>query len=194
MPRHRSIGPTVRLAGLAALAAVAVPTAPLRPSISVLVVATTLVLVVGCVLLHHEAPRLLSYVLLRLHGQRRRRIVSAVPALPALATAGVWPAGRGYCRLLSNPACGALHGPGRGDDLLDDGSFSAVIRTTRGLGDRVPSGPIRFPVGTPALVGSTRISRSAAFIRLEMERIWRDSAGRRHHAVCGAARGRDDGG
>lgn len=204
VPSRRSIGLTVRLAGLAALlgasgaavaapAAGAVPTAPLLSWISALIVATTVVLVVGCVLLHYETLRLLSYVLLRLHGKRRRRIVFLVLALLALATAEVWLFGLGYYWLLSDPACGALHGPGRVDDLLDYVYFSAVIHTTLGLGDLVPSGSIRFLVGTQALVGFTLISWSAAFTFLEMERFWRDSTERRHRAVYGPARGRDDG-
>ncbi len=72
---------TVRRAGLAALAgllgaaAVAgvVPTAALLPWSSLLIVATTAALVAGCVRLHDETPRPLSYLLLRLHGKRRHR-------------------------------------------------------------------------------------------------------------------------
>jgi len=173
---------------------VPVPNAPLLSVVSLLIVATTVVLVVGCVLLHYETLRLLSYMLLRFHGKRRRRIVILVLALVALATAEIWLFGIGYYALLSDPGYGALHGPGRVDEFLDYVYFSAVIYTTLGLGDLVPSGSIRFLVGTQALVGFTLISWSAAFTFLEMERFWRDSTERRHQAAYGRAPGRDDGG
>ncbi len=171
-----------------------VPNAPLLSLVSLLIVATTVLLVVGCVLLHYETLWLLSYVLLRLHGKRRRRILILVLALVALATAEIWLFGLGYYSLLADAGYGALHGPGRVDEFLDYVYFSAVIYTTLGLGDLVPSGSIRFLVGTQALVGFTLISWSAAFTFLEMERFWRDSTERRHRAVYGTDHGRDGGG
>jgi len=170
-----------------------VPNAPLLSLVSALIVATTVLLVVGCVLLHYETLRLLSHVLLRLHGRRRRRILILVLALVALATLEIWLFGLGYYALLSDSGYGALHGPGRVDEFVDYVYFSAVIYTTLGLGDLVPSGSIRFLVGTEALVGFTLISWSAAFTFLEMERFWRDSTERRHREAYGTGRGRDDG-
>ena len=169
------------------------PTAPVWSVVTLLIVSTTALLVVGCVLLHYETLRLLSLVLLRFHGKRRRRILVLVLALVALATVEIWLFGLGYYGLLRDPAYGALHGPGRVDELIDYVYFSAVIYTTLGLGDLVPSGSIRFLVGTQALVGFTLISWSAAFTFLEMERFWRDSTERRHRAAYGADRGRGDG-
>ncbi|HXQ63384.1 MAG TPA: ion channel [Steroidobacteraceae bacterium] len=169
-------------------------TAPLWSFISLLIVAVTGVLVVGCVLLHYETLRLLSLALLRMHAKRRRRIVFLVLALLALATAEIWLFGIGYYWLLSDPAYGALHGPGiKPDQLVDYVYFSAVIYSTLGLGDLVPSGSIRFLVGTQALVGFTLISWSAAFTFLEMERFWRDSTERRHRAAYGPDHDRQSG-
>lgn len=199
-PAGRTRG-ALLLAGLLACSApcaaadyVPVPNAPLLSVVSLLVVTTTVLLVIGCVLLHYETLRLLSYVLLRLHGKRRRRILILVLALVALATVEIWLFGLGYYGLLSDPGYGALHGPGRVDEFVDYVYFSAVIYTTLGLGDLVPSGSIRFLVGTQALVGFTLISWSAAFTFLEMERFWRDSTERRHRAAYGTGHGRDDGG
>ena len=185
-----------RLAASAALAAIAaapcaaaeytpVPNAPILSTISVVIVSATMTIVVGCVLLHYETLRLLSYVLLRFHGKRRRRILILVLALVVLATLEIWLFGLGYYWLLSDGRYGALHGPGRVDELVDYVYFSAVIYTTLGLGDLVPSGSIRFLVGTQALVGFTLISWSAAFTFLEMERFWRDSTERRHREAYG---------
>ncbi|MGH8551150.1 MAG: ion channel [Methylococcales bacterium] len=52
--------------------------------------------------------------------------------------------------------------------------LAAVLFTTLGLGDLVPSGSIRFMVGTEALCGFILISWSAAFTCLEMQRFWRN--------------------
>jgi len=170
------------------------PTAPLWSLISLLVVTVTGVLVVGCVLLHYETLRLLSLVLLRLHAKRRRRIVFLMLSLLTLATVEIWLFGLGYYWLLADPAVGALHGPGvQPDKLVDYVYFSAVIYSTLGLGDLIPSGSIRFLVGTQALVGFTLISWSAAFTFLEMERFWRDSTARRHRAAYGPDHDRDPG-
>jgi len=188
---------------LALLAAWAVPcvaaayeplrNAPLVSWVSLIIVATTIGLVVGCVLLHYETLRLLSFVLLKLHGKRRRRILILVLALVVLATVEIWLFGAGYYLLLRDPSYGALHGPGRVDEFLDYVYFSAVIYTTLGLGDLIPSGSIRFLVGTQALVGFTLISWSAAFTFLEMERFWRDSTALRHRAAYGDDHARRDG-
>jgi hypothetical protein len=61
------------------------------------------------------------------------------------------------------------------NSLLDYVYFSAVIFSTLGLGDLVPSGSIRFMVGTEAVSGFILISWSAAFTYLEMQRYWKVS-------------------
>jgi hypothetical protein len=200
-----SARPSIAVASLAAALALAsapaqaaagyVPaeTAPLLSLISMVVVATTTLLVSACVLLHYETLHLLSFVLLRFHGKRRRRILVLVFALLALAVAEIWVFGFGYDLLLRFAGYGALHGPTtQTDNLLDYVYFSASIYTTLGLGDFVPSGSIRFLVGMEALVGFTLISWSAAFTFLEMERFWRDSTARRHRAAYGTDPDHDD--
>jgi hypothetical protein len=189
-----ALGAAALLSTAAALSAAALAspdhqpalTAPLWSLITLVIVTTTGALVVGCVLLHYETLRLLSLALVRMHAKRRRRIVFLVLSLVTLATVEIWLFGIGYYLLLGDPAFGALHGPGtEPDKLLDCVYFSAVIYSTLGLGDLIPSGSIRFLVGTQALVGFTLLSWSAAFTFLEMERFWRDSTERRHRAAYG---------
>jgi Ion channel len=72
--------------------------------------------------------------------------------------------------------------------------FSAVIHTTLGLGDLVPSGSIRFLVGAQAVAGFTLLPWSALPTLLAMERFWRAGSAGRHRAACGADRGRAAGG
>ncbi len=175
------LGPAMAFASESSARFEPVPTAPIWSTITLVVVSVTAVLVVGCVLLHYETLRLLSYVLLRFHGKRRRRILVLVLALLALSVVEIWMFGLGYRWLLADPAYGALHGPIAGSDqFVDYVYFSSVIFSTLGLGDLVPSGSIRFLVGTEGLVGFTLISWSAAFTFLEMERFWRESTARRH--------------
>jgi hypothetical protein len=165
-----------------------VPTAPLLSVVMLVVVATTTAVVSACVLLHYETLRLLSLVLLRFHRKRRRRILVLMFALLTLAIVEIWMFGIAYDVLMSWPGYGALHGPGAADEgLFDHVYFSASVYTTLGLGDLVPSGSIRFMVGTEALVGFTLVSWSAAFTFLEMERFWRDSTAQRHRAAYGAS-------
>jgi hypothetical protein len=189
---------TVLGAAIPALAVVdyePVPTAPLFSIVTALFVATTVVTVSGCVLLHYEMLRLLSLVLLRFHRKRRRRILVLMFALLSLSIVEIWIFGLGYDLLLAHPEFGALHGPGTTDArLFDYVYFSASVYTTLGLGDLVPSGSIRFLVGTQALVGFTLLSWSAAFTFLEMERFWRDSTARRHREAYGPHLDRDDAG
>jgi len=51
--------------------------------------------------------------------------------------------------------------------------FSAVTYSTVGFGDVIPTGPLRFLVGTEALTGFVLITWSASFTYLEMQRYWK---------------------
>jgi hypothetical protein len=65
--------------------------------------------------------------------------------------------------------------PAGGDPLyvLDAVYLSATTYSTLGYGDLVPRGPIRFLLGTEAVVGFVMITWSASFAYLEMARYWR---------------------
>lgn len=74
----------------------------------------------------------------------------------------------------------AVHFPSLGEisgiadvGLLDSVYLSATTYSTLGYGDLVPRGPIRFLLGTEALVGLLMITWSASFTYLEMQRYWR---------------------
>ncbi len=139
-------------------------------------VATTFALVGASVLLHYEVLKGLSILLGRTAAWHRRRILLMVFALFGLHLAEIWCFGIGYRLLLATPANGALTGPASdAGSLLDCVYFSAVIFTTLGLGDVVPSGAIRFLVGTEALAGFMLLSWSAGFTFVEMQRYWRDT-------------------
>ena len=202
-PRPEAI-PTALTLGLASLpsgvvAAAAAPdwtaTAPILSMVSVVVVSATAALVMTCVLLHYETLRLLSYRLVHFYAKRRRRILMLVVALLVLAVVKIWPFGAGYYWLLRDPSYGSLHGPEfRPGEWVDHIYFSAVIYATLGLGDLIPSGSIRYLVGTDTLVGFTLISWSAAFTFFGMDRFWRDGTERRHRQADGPDQRRWPGG
>jgi hypothetical protein len=83
-----------------------------------------------------------------------------------------------------------LHDSNRVDESLGWVYFSVVIHTTLGLGDLVPSGSIRFLLGTQALVGFTLRAWSGAFTFRAMERCRRERSDGRQRPACGADRGR----
>lgn len=144
---------------------------------TVVLVGTTFALVALCVLLHYECLKGVSLLMARVASWHRRRILLMVFALFALHLAEIWLFGFGYRGLLADPASGALMATSSGSSgtsLLDCVYFSAVTFTTLGLGDVVPSGAIRFLVGTEALAGFMLLSWSAAFTFVEMQRYWRD--------------------
>jgi len=90
--------------------------------------------------------------------------------LLALHIAEIWMFGFGYL-LLVDGQMSDVHGANGG--LLDFVYFSAVVYSTLGLGDLIPSGAIRFMTGTEALAGFLLITWSASFTFLEMQRFWR---------------------
>ena len=147
----------------------------LTPTTATLV-ATTFGLVAGCVLLHYEVLKGVSILIGRTAAWHRRRILLVVFVLFALHLVEIWCFAVGYRLLLTLPATGTLSGPvSAAGSLLDCVYFSAEVFTTLGLGDVVPSGAIRFLVGTEALAGFMLLSWSAGFTFGEMQRSWRDN-------------------
>lgn len=137
------------------------------------VVAATITLVIVCVLLHYEVFGLLQRVLSRMHLHvRRRRILLVMFSLFLLHVVDVWLFGVGYWLLESEANMSGLLGS-QVHGLPDFVYYSAVIYTTLGLGDLIPTGAIRFMTGTEAMSGFLLITWSASFTFLEMERVWK---------------------
>ena len=138
-----------------------------------LVVVATVALVLGCVVGHYEGLNLLARRLAHREGPRRPRVLYAVLGAVGLHIAEIWIFGLGIWALLHLPDAGAIVGVGT-SPLLDAIYLSAVTFTTVGFGDLAPSGPIRFLVGTEALLGFVLLAWSASFTYLEMEKNWRE--------------------
>ena len=135
------------------------------------VVGATGFAVLACILLHYEALDFLTRALLKMHTRvRRRRILLMMFGLLTLHVAEIWIFGVGYFYTASVPELSNV--VGAQNTLLDMVYFSAVVYSTLGLGDLLPTGAIRFMAGTEALTGFLLISWSASFTFLEMQRFW----------------------
>ncbi|MDY7116037.1 potassium channel family protein [Halomonas sp. SSL-5] len=134
-------------------------------------VATTLIAVILCVLLHYEVSMRLWRGLERAHGTLRRRFLMLSFVLFVTHVAEIWIFGMGMALLGEHPLAGQLVGL-ETVNLLDYIYFSAITYTTLGYGDLFPSGPIRFITGSEALLGFMLITWSASLTFLEMQRHW----------------------
>ncbi len=143
---------------------------------AIAVIGATGFAVLACILLHYETLDYLTGALVRLHIRvRRRRILLLMFGLLTLHVAEIWIFGAGYFFMASASELSSV--VGSQNNLLDMVYFSAVVYSTLGLGDLLPTGAIRFMAGTEALTGFLLISWSASFTFLEMQRFWgRDGA------------------
>lgn len=132
----------------------------------------TLVIVVGCVLLHYEALSALTSALKRIRIRPRPRILVMILTLLVIHVAEIWIFGLGSYALTRDPTYGQLMAP-HAVGLLDHVYYSAVCFTTLGLGDLTPTGNIRLITGMESLTGFVLIGWSVSFTYLEMDRFWR---------------------
>jgi hypothetical protein len=137
-----------------------------------IVIAATLVAVSLCVLLHYEALAGLTRLLRGMALRARRRILIMIPCIMAAHAAQIWVFGITYVLLLRNPVYGAIKS-GAELNFFDYIYFSAMVFTTVGFGDLVPTGHIRLLAGMEGLTGLVFITWSASFAFLEMQRFWK---------------------
>lgn len=137
-----------------------------------IVISATLFAVSLCVLLHYEALAGLTRLLSQMTLRARRRILVLIPCVMLAHAAQIWVFGLTYVVLCRNPAYGAITGSGE-LYFFDYIYFSAMVFTTVGFGDLVPSGPIRLLAGMEGLTGLVFITWSASFAFLEMQRFWK---------------------
>jgi len=136
------------------------------------VVGVTIAVVVLCVIVHYEALGFLTARLKRIQLRARPRILILIFAILFVHAAEVWIFGGAYYWLTAVHNYGELLGS-HSMGFLDTVYFSAVCYSTLGLGDIIPTGDVRFLVGTESLTGFVLITWSASFTFVEMERFWR---------------------
>jgi hypothetical protein len=137
-----------------------------------IVVLTTALIVIACVVIHYESLSWLTGWMKRISLRPRQHILVLIFAILLLHVLEVWIFGVGYFLLIAGEGHGSLvatHPVG----FFDCVYYSAVCFTTLGLGDVIPTGAIRFVTGTEALTGFVLVTWSASFTFFEMERFWR---------------------
>ncbi len=130
--------------------------------------AFTLVLVASSVLIHYEALNLLNRWT---HHFRSTRLglLCTMFGLLAAHVVEIWLFGLGY-GLAIHWQLGELT-PGM-TDWFDAVYYSAMVYTTVGFGDLIPSGALRIVTSGEAVTGLSLITWSASFAFLQMQRLW----------------------
>jgi hypothetical protein len=137
-----------------------------------LVVVTTILVVMLCVVLHYEVLSNSGALLTRISNHRRWRIVALISMILITHVAEIWLFALGYFLLTGMGDVGTLSGLDP-NSIGDFAYYSAMVYTTVGFGDITPIGHIRFMTGMEALSGLVMITWSASFAFLEMQRNWR---------------------
>lgn len=135
----------------------------------------TLMLVILCVILHYEAMRVMRRAggwLHRNDAWHRWHLSILVCGLLVAHVLEVMLFGLVYCWLSAGTGYGAIVGS-QSPSLAECTYFSFANYSSLGYGDLVPSGPLRFMAGMEALTGLVLIGWTAAFMYLQMQRIWK---------------------
>ena len=139
-----------------------------------------IILTVGCavllaglsVLIHFECLSFLDRWVRRFKSGRTVLVVTMVGLL-SVHIIEIWVYAAAYGLFSFFPELGGLHIAVAGDYAwLDFVYFSAMVYTTVGFGDIVPSGGIRLITATEALVGLSLITWSASFTFLKMQALF----------------------
>ena len=138
---------------------------------------TKIVLVSGMlagisVLFHYECLCFLDRIVDRF-GSHRRRLLATMIGLLLAHKAEIWIFGGAYALLSNVPGFGTIHMVPAGDTApLDFVYYSAMVYTTVGFGDMIPSGGFRLITATEAVIGLSLITWSASFTYFQMQAMF----------------------
>lgn len=133
----------------------------------------TLVVLSLCVLIHYELLIAITHRVARFEFSHRIAIVFGAIRAMLSHIIQVWVYAIGYWLLLD---FGEGYGSIKGEPItgfLDWVYFSFVVYSTLGFGDMVPTGWVRFMVGTESITGLVMIAWTASFLFLELQKQWR---------------------
>jgi hypothetical protein len=131
----------------------------------------TLIVVSACVLIHLEVLTQTRKNTLRIK-KTRPRMIFLVGAILAAHLIEICVFGLGYAAAIS-VSDSQLMGY-ETYHLKDYFYYSAVVYSTLGFGDLVPTGGLRIMTGVESMTGLVLITWSASFTFLEMQRHWED--------------------
>lgn len=121
------------------------------------------------VLFHYECLYAVERTVQSLASHRRRLLVTMIGLLLAHIME-IWFYAGAYALLGNYPEFGTLHLQlAGGTSPFDSVYYSAMVYTTVGFGDMVPSGGFRLITATEALVGLSLITWSASFTFFQMQ-------------------------
>ena len=140
-----------------------------------IVVVATLIVVSLCIGVHFEILSRCRRYLTLLSHRRRRRVLILIYIILVAHTVEIWLFAIAYYTLIELDI-GSLAGL-ETQSLPDYVYYSAMVYTTVGFGDVIPTGAIRFMSGMEALTGLVMITWSASYTFLEMQRDWPQGKG-----------------
>lgn len=104
----------------------------------------------------------------------RLRVAIVMAAIFMTHILGIWIYGIAYYWLDNNGVIGSFSGGySVKGDLLTHVYYSAVIYTSLGLGDIIPTGGMRFLTGVEVLNGLVLIGWTVSYAFLAMQRFWK---------------------
>lgn len=137
-----------------------------------LIVLVTVALAGISVLFHYECLCFLDRTVTSFVSHRRRLLATMIGLLLA-HIAEIWIYAGAYALLGNYPEFGTIHLElAGGASPFDSVYFSAMVYTTVGFGDMVPSGGFRLITATEALVGLSLITWSASFTYFQMQAMF----------------------
>ena len=136
-------------------------------------VTLTIVVAVGLagisVMIHYECLNYLDRVVDKIVSSRRK-LVATMFGLLLAHIAEIWFYAGAYAVLANVDDFGTIHAQHLGSfGFLDAVYYSAMVYTTVGFGDMVPTGGLRLITATEALVGLSLITWSASFTYFQMQ-------------------------
>lgn len=132
----------------------------------------TLIVVAACVVIHLEVLTQTRKNILRIR-KTRPRMIFLVSAILLAHLIEICVFGIGYATAISLTEVSQLIGY-ETFHLKDYFYYSAVVYSTLGFGDLVPTGGLRIMTGVESITGLVLITWSASFTFLEMQRRWED--------------------
>ena len=149
---------------------------PFPATLLLLVALACFLLISLTMLLHYEVLRGINGWLPRLRIPSRSKLLVVMFAAFAAHTLEIGLYGAVVFALIHYGELGGLTGHG-GATLINCIYFSAETYSTLGLGDLIPTGPVRLLAGAEALNGLLLVGWSASFAYIAMERFWRIDSG-----------------
>lgn len=131
----------------------------------------TVLVVVGCVFIHYEGLRVLTDRIAMPRYHHRKRVILLILCLLIMHVVEIWLFGGTYYLLLRYFDTGAIAGIDP-LNLFDCVYYSAMVYTTIGFGDLVPTGGVRLMTGMQGVTGLVLITWSASYTFLVMQRTW----------------------